>query len=434
MLPKIHTAGVEMTLQTRFENFLGGQAAGGIPIPQLDAAIGLKLLKRIDQLKWHLNRYSLELNFLYGTLGVDDFLSFARDSDFDGAQLHITRSGPRIGLTAESDRYLAELAEQKGTRKLEILLDISTVRREDVNDANRVARALGVDTIRCYCSAGGTIQEIIQTATEELKYAAELGSRSNICFLLEQHERLTGPEVLEIIDGVGADRSIGVLFDVANPIPANRNPLEDLDVMKEVIRGAHSKDVIILPEPRGQRCIGVRFGEGDLALNKMYFDLLMLGDDEPQIEFIAVQNVVGYLAPAGRLSDQAPDHVFQLKTASRTPMTSTEQDRRLARERDDVRHHLEAAKMLVNQLRGFATDAVCAVISTSELGPEANSVRAIEEIGRQLYGDSSAKHIWQALHVADGFELQNIVLPENEARILLGLAHEKQRELLEGCV
>ncbi len=422
-----------MTLQARFEIFLGGPVAVGVPIPQLDAVLGRKLLERIDQLRWFLNRYSMELNFLHGALGVEEFLSIARDLGFDGVQLHVTRSGPRIGLTAESDRYLSEFAEQEGTRKLDLALDISSIRREDVNDASRVARAMGVHTIRCYSSSGGTIKEIIRTAIEELKYAAELGSRSNICFLLEQHERLTGPEILEIIHGVDAERAIGVLFDFANSIPANRNPLEDLYEMSEVIRGAHSKDVIVLPEAHGQRCIGVRFGQGDLNLPKIYFDLLMLGEDEPQLEFIAVQNVVGYIAPTGRLSEETLDHVFELKSASQTPMTATEQDRRLARERQDVRQHFESAKLLLNQLRSFATEAVCADDSTPELGPEATCVRAIEEIGRQLYGNSDPMQIWSAIQTTDGSELEGAVLAEKEARVLLTLAHEKHRELTEGC-
>jgi sugar phosphate isomerase/epimerase len=422
-----------MTLQARFENFLGGPVAVGSPIPILGAALGRTLLERIDQLKWFLNRYSMELNFLHGSLGIDEFLSLARDSGFDGVQLHITRSGPRIGLTAQSDRYLAELSAQEGMRKLDLGLDISTIRREDVNDAIRVANAMQVETIRCYSSSGGTITEIIRVAIEELKYVAEVGSRSNISFLLEQHERLTGPEILEIIHGVDADRTIGVLFDFANPIPANRDPLEDLYVMREVIRGAHSKDVVVLPETDGQRCIGVRFGEGDLNLPKIYFDLLMLGEDEPQLEFIAVQNVVGYIAPAGRLRDEPSNRVFQLKTASRTPMNTTGQDQRLARERQDVCQHLESARLLVNQLRAFATEAVSTADLNPELGPEAICVRAIEKMGRQLYGDSDSKRIWFALQTTDGSELEDVMLAEKEARVLLTLAREKNRELAEGC-
>ncbi len=103
-----------MTLQTQFENFLGGREAAGSPIPKLDASVGRKLLGRIDQLQWHLNRYSVELNYLHAALGIDEFLSLARSAGFDGAQFHITRSGPRMGLTAESDQYLAALAEQDG--------------------------------------------------------------------------------------------------------------------------------------------------------------------------------------------------------------------------------------------------------------------------------------------------------------------------------
>jgi hypothetical protein len=239
---------------------------------------------------------------------------------------------------------------------------------------------------------------------------------------------------MEIIHGVDADHTIGVLFDFANPIPAARNPLEDLYEMREVIRGAHSKDVIVLPETGGQRCIGVRFGEGDLPLRKIYFDLLMLGEDTPQLEFIAVQNVVGYIAPAGRLRDESSDHVFQLKSSSRTPMTATEQERRLARERQDIRQHLEGAKLLVNQLRGFATEAVCAAAPTPELGPEAICVRAIEEIGRQIYGDAGSKQIWLALQATDGSELEGAVLAEKEARVLLTLAGEKHQKLTKGCV
>jgi sugar phosphate isomerase/epimerase len=425
-----------MTLQSRFESFLGGSAAGGFPIPQLDAALGRKLLARIEQLRWHLNRYSLELNFLHGALSVVEFLDCARDWGFDGAQLHITRSGPRMGLTAESDQYLADLALQRGIRKLDLTLDVSTIDREDLNDVSRVARAMGVRTIRCYASHGGTIKEIIRTAIERLKHAAELGSEWDLCFLFEQHERLTGAEILEIIQGVDAGASVGALFDFANPIPANRDPLEDLYEMRDVIRGAHSKDVIILPEARGNGCIGVGFGQGDLPLPKIYFDLLMLGEDAPQLEFIAVQSVVGYNAPPARLVGESSSHVYRPKTSSKTPVTAaqSQMSRRLARERHDAREHLESAKLLVNQLQRYATEAVCTAKTPATLGPEATLARAIEEIGRQLYGDSDRKRIWNAIQTTDGSELEGVALDRGAARALLASAGKKYRELTAGCV
>jgi len=424
-----------MSLQARFERFLGGPAADGFPIPQLDAALGRKFLARTEGLRWLLNRYSLELNFLHGSWDIDALFSFARDRGFDGVQLHTTRSGPRIGLTAESDRYLAELAAQSGTRRLDITLDVSTIDRGDLNDASRVARAMGVRTIRCYSRNGGTIKEIIGTAIEQLKYAAELGSRFGICFLLESHERLTGPEILEIIDGVGAGPSIGALFDFGNPIPANRDPLADLYELRGVIRGAHSKDVIVVPEGLGQGCIGVSFGQGDLPLPKIYFDLLMLGEDKPQVEFFAVQSVVGYWAPPGRQRGESSSQVFPLKSSSKTPLAETGREQRLARERQDAHQHFEAAKLLVNQLRSYATEAVCVPDTPAKLGPEAIRIRAIEEIGRQLYGELDRKRIWQAIQTSDGSDdLDGIALDPEEARALLTVAAEKQRELRTGCV
>jgi hypothetical protein len=160
----------------------------------------------------------------------------------------------------------------------------------------------------------------------------------------------------------------------------------------------------------------------------------MLGDDTPQVKFIAVQNVVGYVAPVGRLDNETSDQVFSAKSESRTPMSSAESAHRLARERQDVFDHMDAAKLLVNKLRGFATEAVCAARPNPDLGPEASCARAIEEIGRQLYGDARAKRIWRVLEATDHTELGGVVLGEQESRVLLRLAVEKNRELMKGCL
>jgi hypothetical protein len=228
--------------------------------------------------------------------------------------------------------------------------------------------------------------------------------------------------------------AIGALFDFGNPIPANRDPLEDLYEMRDVIRGAHSKDVIVIPEARGRSCVGVSLGQGDLPLAKMYFDLLMLGEDTPQLEFMAVQSVSGYIAPSGRLRDESSSRVFDAKTASATPMAAMEPERRLARERQDAQQHFESAKLLVNHLQSFATEAVGASDTAVTLGPEAAHARAIEDIGRQLYGDPERKRIWQTIQTTDGAELEGTLLSQKEARALVTLATNKHRELINGCV
>ncbi len=408
---------------------------GGFPIPTLDAATARKLLSRIDALSWHLNRYSLELNFRFGRMGVDEFLSLARGWGFDGAQLHLTRNGPRVGLSAESDEYLAALATQKGEgKRLELSLDTSTIVAADLNDAARVARAMAVRTIRCYSSTGGTIKEIVATAIERLKYAADLAAKWDLHFLFEQHERLTATEIVEILDSVGAGDRIAALFDFGNPIPANRDPLDDLYEMRHVIQGAHSKDMIILPEAEGQSCIGVEFGSGDLPLAKIYFDLLMLGDDLPQVDFVAVQSVLGYIAPASRLRSDSKDRIFASKGGSKTPINAVGREERLSREREDAHSHFESAKLIVNQLGAYATEAICVDASQKQPGPEAKRIREIESIGGQVYGESKAGLIWQHLRSSESAKPEASALDAKETDGLLTVASEKYKELLEGCV
>ena len=366
---------------------------------------------------------------------MDEFLSLARGWGFDGAQLHLARTGPRVGLSAESDQYLAALASLGGDSKmLELCLDTSTLEAADLNDAARVARAMGLRTIRCYSSTGGTLKEIISTAIERLKYAADLAAEWDLCFLFEQHERLTGPEIVEILDGVNAGDRVAALFDFGNPVPANRDPLDDLYEMRNIIRGAHSKDVIILPEAEGQSCIGVEFGSGDLPLAKIYFDLLMLGDGDPQVDFVAVQNVLGYIAPAGRLKSDSKDRIFTSTGSSETPINSVGREARLLREREDVHNHFESAKLVVSQLGAFATEAVCAAVDQGQLGPEAKRTREIESIGRQLYGESKARLIWRHLRSGESADLEATVLDPKETEALLTVASEKYQELLDGCV
>ena len=178
----------------------------------------------------------------------------------------------------------------------------------------------------------------------------------------------------------------------------------------------------------------MRFGQGDLPLPKLYFDLLMLGEDEPQVEFIAMQSVVGYWAPPGRHRGEPSSLMFDLKSSSKTPIAETGREQRLARERHDAHHHFQAAKLLVNQLRSYATEAVCVADTPAKLGPEASRIRAIEEIGRQLYGEPDRKRIWQAIQTGNASDLDGIALDAKEARALLTVAGEKQRELRTGCV
>jgi len=262
------------------------QSVAGIPIPQLNKNLAKKILDRVDAIKWYLNRYSLELNFKHANISVLEFMALAREFGFDGVQIHVAKGGSRTCLSGEMDDYLRDLAFQKNRRKLDLQLDISSVEKHDLEETVRVARAMGIPIIRCYIRSAGTLDDIIMEGKRRLRYAADLGEKWDITFLLEQHELLTGPEMVDIVSSVDSPK-LGILFDFANPITAGRDPLDDIQAMQKYILCAHCKDVCIIEQDGrfGQR--GVKMGRGDLNLPKLLFDLLMLGDDAPQVKYFS---------------------------------------------------------------------------------------------------------------------------------------------------
>jgi sugar phosphate isomerase/epimerase len=339
-------------------DFAGGQGYGtpGFPAPVLAPPLARRLLARIGKMQWYLNRYSLELNFDRGKLTVAEFMDMARDWGFDGAQLHIAKNGPRVCLSGESDEDLKRLAEQKGKRKLDLQLDISTTQKSEVEDVIRVARAMGTNVIRCYTRMEGTLKEICNQTVRDLYYIAEMAEKWNQEFLLEQHELLTGSEMVDVVERVGSDR-IGILFDFGNPVSAHREPLDDLMVMGKHIRGAHCKDVRIVGTDGIQAQLGVEMGTGHLNLAKLFLDLLSLGSesDAAQVKFFAIQMAVDHLCLGLRTPNESKTKIFARRNPSKTSfpanLTGNVLERRLEKERADARAALSHAKGIVEDLR-----------------------------------------------------------------------------------
>ena len=347
----------------QFQEFLNpsGGPVAGIPIPILDQNLAKKMVTRVDDIIWYLNRYSLELNFKHDLLTIKEFLAYAREWGFAGAQLHVAKGDPCICLTGESDEYLRDLAYQRKERRLDLQIDISSTNKSEIEEAVRVARAMGVPVIRCYIRLGGTFTEIVEQATKDLCYAAELAEKWGIELLLEQHEFLTGPEMLEIVKAVN-NPSLGILFDFGNPVTAGREPLDDIMVLQEYIRGAHCKDVLIAKNDKNWAQLGVQIGQGDLNLPKMFFDLLMLGSEKPQVQFLAIQMVVDYYAHGHRAENDLNTHVYSKRSTSVTcladNLSEAELQKRLHQERMDAQTGFQYCKDLVENIKMFGTQFV----------------------------------------------------------------------------
>ncbi len=53
---------------------------------------------------------------------------------------------------------------------------------------------------------------------------------------------------------------------------------------------------------------------------KMLFDLLMLGEDEPQVETFSLEQEIGYYSPVFRQHGEDPDPVIPERGPSETPL------------------------------------------------------------------------------------------------------------------
>ena len=347
--------------QRELVEFIDGEGHGssGIPAPLLDESLAKKLVFRIETMRWYLNRYSLELNFNRGSLSVTEFIDLARAWGFDGVQLHIAKGAPRGSLSGESDEFLKKISAQEGERKLDLHLDISSTRKSEVEEAVRVARAMGVRFIRCYSRTGGTLKEILNRAVDELCYAAEIAEKWDLEILLELHELLNGFEMVEVIERVGHHR-IGILFDFGNPIAACREPLDDLMVMRKHIKGVHCKDARILGASGIRAKLGVEMGSGHLNLEKMFFDLLCLGSDDAQVQFFAIQMVVDYLCLCNRSASDSKNKQFDNRNPSATAfpkdITKRALEKRLRKERADAQAGFIFAKNIVKDLHKLLSE------------------------------------------------------------------------------
>ncbi len=347
----------------QFQEFLNpsGGSVPGIPIPILDQSFAKKIVTRVEDIIWFLNRYSLELNFKHGRLAIEDFLAYAREWGFTGAQLHVAKGEPCICMTGQSDEYLRDLANQRKNRRLYLQLDISSTDKSEIEEAIRVARAMDVPVIRCYIRLDGTFTEIVDKATKDLCYAADLAEKWGIELLLEQHEFLTGSEILKIVKTVD-NPNLGVLFDFGNPVTAGREPLDDIMVLQEYIRGAHCKDVLITKKDKKWAQRGVQMGQGDLNLPKIFFDLLMLGSEKPQVQFLSIQMVVDYYAQGHRVENDLNTHVYSKRPSSATcladDLSEVDLQKKLQQERMDVQTGFQYCKDLVGNLKKLASKLV----------------------------------------------------------------------------
>ena len=335
--------------QKDFQRLLSRKVNEDIPLPRFTKKISRKLLNRIKHIQLYAHSYAFFLHFEHTDYNVTDFLNFAHQNGLSGIDISID-DGKVKPLKSMNLSELQEVKEQAKKLNLKIVLEISSTIKSEIQKVVKIAKILDVQYIRVYNNYSGYLSDCIQKCIKDLKYACELAEKYQLYFSIESHEVIKSDELIRIVSEVGSPR-LGVLFDFGNMINANEKPLEALKTMSPYIWHTHIKDVRVISEKHGYGHQGVTDGRGDLPQLRMLYDLLMLGDKNPQVKIFSLEQVNGYYALPYRFKGEGKNP----KIPKRKP-SYTREDRKLSRdqnlliEKENAIHQIKYIKRLLNQL------------------------------------------------------------------------------------
>lgn len=356
-----------LNVQSRFAKILSANlnADEQQQIPELTPQLAQKLIERIDTIPLFAHAYSLLGNFTYGTYRPSDLLSYAYEHELDGVCIHLL-DGEERSLGQASDEELRQFEIRADELGLKIHLEISSTRKVDVDEAVRIARILNVEHIRVYSRYEGLLSEILEIVDGDLQYLIVMAEKYDLRFYFEQHEEFKSFEIAEALERANHPR-LHALFDFGNMINAYERPMEALDRLAPHIRQVHLKGIKIMPEDGGFGHRGVLQGsdEDDLPNPRMLLDLLLLGEDEPQLIAFALEQENYYRAPAFRRADEPADPFIAYRDLSTTDLPeSLTLEQMLINEPQWAVNQLTYVRTLLAQLRELA---VCRLEVPSDL-------------------------------------------------------------------
>jgi hypothetical protein len=132
-------------------------------------------------------------------------------------------------------------------------------------------------------------------------------------------------------------------------------PLDALQQMAPHISDVHIKDARVVSEGGGWGHRACRSGDGELPMARLLLELLLLGDEQPQVLAYGLEEEVDYYAPPLRFAAEAPDPWIPYRAFSETELApDADLDGLLVRELQDARDQLGHVRELLGQLRAHA--------------------------------------------------------------------------------
>ena len=292
--------------------------------------------------------YAFHLNMRFGGMTPLDLAEFAAAQRLAGLKLHVD-DGEQASLSRMDDDALADFAAQLKARGLELHVETSTTEACGLADAVRIALATGATSLRCYPRYEGKVSQIIAWTIADLRRLADFEPESRLRYTLEQHEDLKSEELVHIVNAVANPR-LSLLFDFGNMINAYELPMAALAIQAPLITEVHVKDCLVQPDRGGWAHLACRTGEGHLPLAAMFVDLLLLGDDEPQVLAFGLEEEEGYFAPALRRPSDGLDPFIPARMASFTDLGTGDVEARLRGETAAADRQVETIRTVLEDI------------------------------------------------------------------------------------
>lgn len=312
-----------------------------------------RLISRTESIPLFAHAYSHHLNFRFGHMSPVDLLDFTTEHRLAGVKIHV-EDGENHSLLHMSQLERQNLGREARERRLRLHVETSSTTRADLETATAIAADVGAESIRCYPRYEGRVSAIVRQTIEDLKVLPELDPTPHFLYTLEQHEDLKSYELVSIIRAVSNPR-LRLLFDFGNMTNAFETPGVALEAMAPMVTEVHIKDVQIIDDRGGWAHRACRSGEGDIDFHVLLRDLLLLGEEKPQVTAFALEEENDMYAPAYRFPDEPADPFIPARDASVTHLPRGENlEDRLARERHEAVQQIHYVREVLSELRALA--------------------------------------------------------------------------------
>lgn len=308
-----------------------------------------KILQRADNIPLYLHAYAFHLNMRVEKILPENLLDIASQHQLKGIKVHVL-DGESQSLSCANDERLQQFGEKARRLGLDIHIETSASDAKTIDQAVAIAMKSGASSVRFYPRYEGHLDAVLAQIRQDIHYIKENYQHGGLTFTLEQHEDLKGHELVKLVNDADFPQ-LSLLFDFANMINANEEPLPALAAMASNVTQVHIKDALIVREANGlghKACIS---GQGDLPFKELLFQLVCLGEDKPQVIAYGLEEEVDYYAPPFRFQHEDNNPWIPWREMSETPLPNKELDVRLEKEFNDALNQIAYVRNILQKLK-----------------------------------------------------------------------------------